>query len=64
MSTLIYKKAGLHYCCSAVRALVLPNHPNKQHCSPRRMYFYSTHLRACIFMKIHTYGHLVLQCLG
>ena len=31
-----YKKAGLHCCCSASLALVLPSYPNKQHRSPRR----------------------------
>ena len=33
---MVYKKAGLHCCCSASLALVLPLYPNKQHRSPRR----------------------------
>ena len=58
---LIYKqKAGLHYCCSAIRGSSIAFSSKQQHCSPRRMY----RVRA---IRVHEYtltGILVSQCSG
>jgi len=32
------QKAGLHYCCSAIRGSSIAFSSKQQHCSPRRMY--------------------------
>ena len=51
----IYKKAGLHCCCSASQGPGIAYHLNKQHRSPRRYVRSRTHLpTVCTDMYIHT----------
>ena len=50
----IYKKAGLHCCCSASQGPGIAYHLNKQHRSPRRYVRIRTCLTiACTDMDIH-----------
>ena len=49
----IYKKAGLHCCCSASQGPGIAFHLNKQHRSPRRYVQLRTHL----FCGVHGYGY-------
>ena len=59
------KKAGLHCCCSALQALELPFHLNKQHRSPRRYVRTHTHPYGA-YGDGYTYPEDIkmLQCLG
>ena len=51
----MYKKAGLHCCCSASQGPGIAYHLNKQHRSPRRYVRSRTHLpTVCTDMCIHT----------
>ena len=51
----IYKKVGLHCCCSASQGPGIAYHLNYQHRSPRRYVRSRTHLfTVCTDMDIHT----------
>ena len=43
----ITKKRDCNVAVPLFKALVLPANPNKQHCSPRRMYMYYTQI--CVY---------------